>query len=186
MHHMPSFELINMQCSCSCCYGPSPCTSYISIGAIFSSHHFCTVCQCYHVLNLNRIDHANWRECENDTLHRHAEEQRKSQLQCAAHPMILNLFLVVIMRRSQCELGSDTMVSCTQSIQHMQEIVKFISIPMEIQLLCQSQHPFNTFSNTSEGRHLAVHCVQTSPDYITDPFLALTGKALQLLYQHHS
>ena len=60
--------------------------------------------------------------------------------------MLLNLFLIIIMRRSQCKLGSDIMVSCTQSIQHMQETVKSISIPMEIQLLCQLLHPFSTFS----------------------------------------
>ena len=42
--------------------------------APFSGHHFCAVCQCYHVLNLNRIDHTNWREWDNDTLFRHTEE----------------------------------------------------------------------------------------------------------------
>ena len=39
-----------------------PTTCHTSQLALFSSHHFCTVCQCYHVLNLDRIDHANWKE----------------------------------------------------------------------------------------------------------------------------
>ena len=53
-----------------------PTTCHTSQLALFSSHHFCIVCQCYHILNLDRIDHANWKERDNDALHKHAEEWR--------------------------------------------------------------------------------------------------------------
>lgn len=53
-----------------------PAARHTSQLASFSSHHFCTVCQCYHTSNLSRIDHTNWKERDNDTLRKHAEEWR--------------------------------------------------------------------------------------------------------------
>lgn len=51
-------------------------TRHTSQLAPVTSHHFCTVWQCYHISNLNRTDHANWREQDNDALRKHAEEWR--------------------------------------------------------------------------------------------------------------
>ena len=53
-----------------------PAARHVSGLAHFSSHHFCTVCQCYHVSTLSNIDHVNWKERDNDSLRKHAEEWR--------------------------------------------------------------------------------------------------------------
>ena len=49
---------------------------HVSGLAHFSSHHFCTVCQCYHVSTLSNIDHVNWKERDNDSLCKLVEEWR--------------------------------------------------------------------------------------------------------------
>ena len=51
-----------------------PTAHHVSGLVHFSSHHFCTVCQCYHVSTLSNIDHINWKERDNDSLHKHMEE----------------------------------------------------------------------------------------------------------------
>ena len=53
-----------------------PAVCHTSQLASFSTHHSSTVFQCYHTLNLSRIDCINWKERDNDALCKHTEEWR--------------------------------------------------------------------------------------------------------------
>lgn len=60
-----------------------PAARHVSGLAHYTSHHYCTVCQCSQTSTLSNIDHANWRERDNDDLRRHAEEWRDASSEVA-------------------------------------------------------------------------------------------------------
>jgi hypothetical protein len=43
-----------------------------------TSHHFCSVCQCYHLGSLNRVDHNNWQFRDVTLLRQHATNWRNA------------------------------------------------------------------------------------------------------------
>lgn len=44
-----------------------------------TSHHYCSVCDCYGTQTLNRTDHQCWHERDDDELRKHAEEWRNAK-----------------------------------------------------------------------------------------------------------